>query len=58
MGNNPVMNDLLRTSERRKSPYVHPPAIPGRIARRVAVVRRDRVVRPARADCLSAEHGT
>ena len=56
------MNDLLRNSERRKSPCVHSPAIPGRIARcialRVAVVRRDRVVHTARADRPSADHGT
>ena len=57
-GNHPLMSDLLRTSGRRKSPCIHPSAIPERIARRVADVRRDGVVCPARADRPSAEYGT
>ena len=58
LGNHPFMNDLLRTSERRKSPCVHSPAIPRRFARSVAVIRRDRVVNPPRTDRPPAEPGT
>ena len=52
------MNDLDRAAERGKRSCVNSPALPRRIARRVAVVRRDRVVHPPRADRPSAEHGT
>ena len=52
------MNDLFRTSEYRKCSYVHLSAIPRRVARCAAVVRRDRAHHPPRTDLSPAEHGT
>jgi len=40
MGNTPLMNDLARASERRKSSCVHSSALPGDVARSAAVVCR------------------
>ena len=52
------IGDYFQSAERGKRSCVHSPALPRRIARRVAVVRRDRVVHPPRADRPPAEHGT
>ena len=58
LGNYPLMNDLARTPERRKFSCVNSSAIPGRVARRVAVFRRDRAHHPPRTDRPPAEYGT
>ena len=58
MGNYPLMNDFPRAAERRKCSCVHSLEIPGRIARRVAVARRDRADPPPRTDRLPAVDGT
>ena len=52
------MNDLPRTSERRKLSCVHSSALPGDFARLIAVIRRDRAHYPPRTDRPPAEHGT
>ena len=52
------MNDLARTPERRKFSCVNSSAIPGRVARRVAVFSRDRAHHPPRTDRPPAEYGT
>ena len=58
MGNNLLINDLDRAAKRRKCSCVHSPALPRRVARRIALVRRDRFVHPARAECPPTEYGT
>jgi len=58
MGNHPLLDDFSRAEECRKCSCDHSPAIPRRIARRVAVIRRDRAHHPPRTDRSPAEHGT
>ena len=53
-----LLNDLFPAFARCDCAFLCSPALPRRIARCIAVVRRDRVVHPARADRPSAEHGT
>ena len=51
-------NPIPRAAEYRKCSCVHSPAVSGCAARLVAVVRRDRVVHPPRADRPPAQYGT
>ena len=52
------IRDYFQSAERGKRSCVHSSAIPRRIARRIAVVRRDRAAHPPRTDHPPAQHGT
>ena len=58
MGIHPLINDLFRAAKGRKCSCVHSPAVSRRVARRIAVVRRDRADHPPRTDHPPAQYGT